>query len=344
MADLIPWMNVGAAWRRLTGDTSRGDEDILPWISKNGGARDFKFSSPAPGVVSFQGDVKPGWEANGKGGYSQVSKKSNTPVNETGTSNVQQTSAPDPVAVLRAQNDNKARQVKDRLLGRSGEIDAILNDIMGRVDGLLADRKTKRQGQYDSDSAALIDALNAAIPEIQKAFASLGLSSSTFVGDRVDNTNKEYEKSQSTVDETFNNDLASYGAWAESEKGNARANAEKARNTMNFVRDADANADNLGRFQESELSFNNALTDFGNARNQYTTSGDALKKLESIGSDYDFSKIMDSFGSLAASSANTGTGGGAAKAVADSIRGIDPKNKKKLTEAQVNNPVGASAA
>lgn len=39
MADWIPGINVGAAWRRVTGDTSRGDEDIIAGLSKEGGDR-----------------------------------------------------------------------------------------------------------------------------------------------------------------------------------------------------------------------------------------------------------------------------------------------------------------
>lgn len=344
MADLLPWINVGAAYRRLTGDTSRGDEDILPWISKDGGARDFKYSSPSFGTVSFQGDVNPGWVDNGKGGYSQVSTQALTPV-ETPVNDTRITTPTiDPYAAMRAQQGREAQGIKDRILGRGGEIDAILTDILSRVDSLVADRKNKRQGQYDTDSAALIDSLNAAIPEIQKAFASLGLSSSTFVGDRVDNTNQEYKKSQSTVDQQFNDDVAGYGAWADAERANARASADKARNDLNFVRDAGATADNLSRFQESERSFNNALTDFGAQKGKYTTSGDALKSLESVGKDFDFSKVLDSFGALAASSANTGTGGGAAGVVADTIKGLGDKAKKKLSEVQVNNPVGAAAS
>lgn len=340
-------------WRNV-GEYVTGKEGLIPGRDTKGKLQQQMSGGDANWLpISVQGGDRSPMMSIGGIGYdpsfstqpASYDKPTTTPDAPTKETTIDETRIqPDPIAALRAQRSNQARQVKDRLLGRSGEIDAILNDILGRVDSLVADRKNKRQGQYDSESASLIDALNAAIPEIQKAFASLGLSSSTFVGDRVDNTNKEYEKSQGTVDETFNNDLATYGTWAESEKGNARANADKARNTMSFVRDSEADADNLGRFQESELSFNNALTDFGNARNQYTTSGDALQRLEGVGSDYDFSKIMDSFGSLAASSANTGTGGGAAKAVLDNIRGLDPKNKKKLTEAQVNNPVGAATA
>lgn len=250
----------------------------------------------------------------------------------------------DPYAAMRAAQGKEAQGIKDRILGRGGEIDSILNDILGRVDSLVADRKTKRQGQYDTDSAALIDSLNAAIPEIQKAFASLGLSSSTFVDKRVGDTEGEYKKSQATVDQQFDDDVAGYGAWADAERANARASADKARNDLNFVRDAGATADNLSRFQESERSFNNALTDFGAQRGKYTTSGDALKSLENVGKDFDFSKVLDSFGALAASSANTGTGGGAAGVVADTIKGLGDKAKKKLSEVQVNNPVGAAAS
>lgn len=333
--DLIPGVNVGAGFRQLFGGQ---DEDVLEGISTGNKSR--------TGQLHIGGipDVGVRVSASNPTGQEQpTGQVFSNPVEEA---NIGGGGAitPDPYALMRARADSEAKGIKDRILGRGSEIDAILNDIMGRVDNLLSDKKRTRQGQYDTDSAALIDSLNAAIPEIQKAFAALGLSSSTFVGDRVDNTNQEYKKSQEGVDTQFNNDLATYGQWAESEKGNAKASADKARNDIEFVKNADANADNLSRFQESERSFNNALTDFGAQRNNYTTSGDALKRLEGIGSDYDFSKILDSFGSLAASSANTGTGGGAAQAVLDNIRGVDPKNKKKLSEVQVNNPVGAATS
>lgn len=335
--DLIPGINVGNGFKQLfTGK----DYDVLEGISTGNKGRAGQIH------LSAIPDVGVRKTAFNPTGTEQTSLKPTvtTPKitdNFVGGGNAIQI---DPYALIRAQQASEAQGIKDRILGRGGEIDSILNDIMGRIDNLLGDKKKLRQQSYDTDSAALIDSLNAAIPEIQKAFASLGLSSSTFVGDRVDGTTKEYEKSQEAVDTQFNNDLAGFQSWADSEKGSARASADKARNDLNFVRNAGATADNLSRFQESERSFNNALTDFGSQRNNYTTSGDALKRLESVGSDYDFSKIMDSFGSLAASSANTGTGGAAASKVADTIRGIDPKNKKKLSEVQVNNPIGAAVS
>lgn len=334
--DLIPGVNVGAGFRQLFGGQ---DEDVLEGISTGNKSR------PGQMHISAIPDVGVRKSASNPTGQEQPTIQALTPspIIDTGGGGGGSVQV-DPYVLMRAQQGREAQGIKDRILGRGNEIDSILGDILGRVDSLLADRKNKRQGQYDTDSAALIDSLNAAIPEIQKAFASLGLSSSTFVGDRVDNTNQEYKKSQDAVDTTFNNDLAGYGSWAEGEKSNARASADKARNDLNFVRDAGATADNLSRFQESERSFNNALTDFGAQRGQYTTSGDALKRLEGIGSDYDFSKVLDSFGALAASSANTGTGGGAAGVVADTIKGLGDKTKKKLTEVQVNNPVGASAS
>ena len=335
--DLIPGVNVGAGFRQLFGGT---DEDVLEGIStaKQGRPAQLHLSA-IPDVAVRKTAANPTGTEFGEQLTSLTPEPLPLPTGNNGGG-----LQVDPYVAMRAAQGREAQGIKDRILGRGGEIDAILGDIMGKIDTLVADRKNKRQGQFDSDSAALIDSLNAAIPEIQKAFASLGLSSSTFVGDRVDNTNQEYKKSQATVEQQFNDDVANYGAWGDSERANARASADKARNDLNFVRNAEASADNLGRFQETERSFGNALTDFGAQRGKYTTSGDALKALEGVGADYDFSKIMDSFGALAASSANTGTGGGAAGVVADTIKGLGDKAKKKLTEVQTNNPVGAAAS
>lgn len=327
-------IDYGAAWNKfIMGDQSA---DVVPSMDN------VKLVNANMNPLFVTGD-----DANREGGSKNpIPTPTPTPDSPTGqnTGGGGGGIAPDPFAAMRAQQAGEAKGIKDRIMGRGGEIDSILGEIIGNIDTLLKERKGKREGQYDTESAALIDSLNAAIPEIQKAFASLGLSSSTFVGDRVDNTNQEYTKSQEGVDTQFEEDLANYGTWATAEKGNAETSAKKARNTLDFVGNAEANADNLSRFQESELSFNNALTDFGNQKNQYTTSGDALKKLEGIGGDYDFSKVMDSFGALASSSADTGMGGGASKNVLESINGLNPKNKKKLTEVQVNNPFGAATA
>lgn len=336
-ADVLPWINAGNAVKQIT---TGKDYDVLPGISTGDKGRPGQMHLTA--VPDFGVRSTP---FNPTGTEQTSTRTVGSPVTTTSTNNSGGlVPAYDPYAAMRAQQASEAQSIRDRLLGRGSEIDSILNEIIGNIDSLVKDQKRRRQGQYDTDTSALIASLEAAIPEIQKAFAALGLSSSTFVGDRVDNTNQEYKRSQDAVDTAFQDDLASYGQWADKEKASARASADKARNSLDFVRRADATADNLGRFQETEHSFNNALTDFGAQRRNYTTSGDAIKALQGIGSDYDFSKIMDTFGSLAASSANTGTGGGAAQAVLDNIRGLDPKNKKKLTEVEINNPVGVATA
>lgn len=270
-----------------------------------------------------------------------------TPTDDTNTDTdsieQQQQAILDALTANQNRKTNESRGIQSRILGRKGEIDTILNDIKSSIDAVVSGKKKSRQGKYDSDTADLINTLNAAIPEVQKAFAALGLSSSTFVGDRVDNTNKEYDKSQEAVDNQLDTDMTSYGNWEAGEKSKADTNAKNLKSNVDYVGGLTPDYNNLSDMQQSEQTFNTAMNNFGGEKGAYTTDSDALNKINSIGSDYDFSKIMDALASTAGSAANTGNTG-AASSIASKIKGMGDDKKKKLTEVQVNNPVGVASA
>lgn len=335
--DVIPGINVGNGWKQLT---TGKDYDVIEGVSTGNKSRPGQMhvsAIPDVGVrVSAANPTGQEQSGGGSGGGGGTTKIADT-----------FTPAPiavDPYAALMAANAAKAGGFRDRILGKAGDIDSIYEDIIGAIDTALKDKKEGRQRVYDTDSANLLNALTAAIPEIQKAFASLGLTTSTYVGDRVGGTRDEYEKSQEGVDTQYENDLTDYGNWAKGEKTNAGTARSKLSNKIDYVKDLDPTADNLQGLQQAASTFDDALADFGGQKNMYGNKGEAMKTLNSIGTDYDFGKVLDAFGSFAGSAANTGEGGGAAQKVADNIRGLSDKAKKKLTEVQVNNPVGAATA
>ena len=352
MADWLPGINVGAGWRRLTGDKSRGDEDILPWISKDGGARDFNARWTSPTTFSFQGDVKDGWVDNGKGGLSQVAKTTNTPTDDTPSYNtggggtgggVQRDPAYAAFMQKQAQDTAEAQGLRDSILGRRGEIESILNAILGNIDTELGEAKGRRTGQFDRDVDSLVGALDTAIPDIQNAFAAMGLSNSTYKGDRVQDTRDSFGKSYEDTNRQLNEDLTGFQRNAAGKKAEANTNASKMFGALDEVKGMKADADNLGRLKEFNSQSRNALTDFSGEKSKFMPGGDALRAISALDSDYDFGKTLDTFNTFAsekASPGGNGVGGGKAK----TGQVYEDDKKKNKTEVQVNNPVGAASA
>lgn len=244
---------------------------------------------------------------------------------------------------MRARQASEAQAIRNRLLGRESEVDSILNEILAAIDLTLGDTRKRRAERFDADTAALLESLNAATPEVEKAFASLGLSNSTFVGDRLKGVRDEWQKSQDDAARQYEDDLAGYSATAEANRSDARGTASKAKNSLNYVRNLEADADNLGRLAESEKTFSDMITDFSGQKSRFGSQGDFLKALEGIGSDYDFGKTLAAFGDFAGSASSISNPSRAAN-VAENIKGVGDKVKKKLTEVQVNNPIGAATA
>lgn len=341
MADYLPWINVGAAYRRITGDTSRGDEDILPWISKDGGARDFAYSSPEPGAVSFQGKVNDGWVDNGKGGYSQVASKPVTPITPVDPSSPDRTPQIDPAyaafQALQAQKTNKARGIKDSILGRRGEVDNLLADILGRIESSLGEAKGKRTGKFDRDNQDLVGTLDTSLPDAEKAFASLGLSNSTFSNDRSQDIRDSYERAHDDTKRAYGDDLAQFEQGANSQRASANTEADLARNKFNTIENTEANADNLQGLQQGKSSVEDMLTSFGGERNKIMNSSDALNKILGMQGDDKFGDVLNSFAGFAG-------GTPAPTASGTTASGLFNKDKKKdKTEVQANNPVGAAS-
>lgn len=322
-------------------DTAAARQDVLQGATDSV-TGDLKRSNTSSAYASLA--TTPTYEGSPYNAFGDVIDASKLPTDDSTDDKAGASAneiAANKAAAQKVAQAGKAQGIKNSLVGRGGEVDSILQDILSRITGVLEDKKKSRSIQYDGDSAALINSLNSAIPEIQKAFASLGLSSSTFVGDRVSDTNNEYEKSQEGVNTQFDNDIADYGKWATGEEGKAGASATKAKSNIDYVKGLDPTAENLSGLQQSQQTFNNALTDFGSQTSQFEGTGDALQKMNDIGSDYDFNGILNAFGGFAGNSANIGNGK-AINRVKNAVAGVDEKTKKKLNEVQVNNPVGAA--
>ena len=253
----------------------------------------------------------------------------------------------DPAAALRAQKQAQdtaeAQGIRDSILGRRGEVESILNAILGNIDTELGEAKGRRTGQFDRDVDSLVGALDTAIPDIQNAFAAMGLSNSTYKGDRVQDTRDSYGKSYEDTNRQLNEDLTGFQRNAAGKKAEANTNANKMFGALDEVKGMKANADNLGRLKEFNSQSRNALTDFSGEKSKFMPGGNALRAISALDSDYDFGKTLDTFNTFAsekASPGGNGVGGGKAK----TGQVYEDDKKKNKTEVQVNNPVGAASA
>ena len=72
------------------------------------------------------------------------------------------------------QRAGEASNIKNAMMGRRGEFESILNEILGNIDRTYKEESNRRKETYDADSAELLSTLEKALPEIASSFAAIG--------------------------------------------------------------------------------------------------------------------------------------------------------------------------
>lgn len=207
-----------------------------------------------------------------------------------------------------AQRANEAQGIKDRMMGRRGEFENILNEILGNIDKTYKEESGRRKETYDADSAELMNTLEQALPEIAASFAAIGGYDSSLRGYREMDAEKEHQNSQNELKREYESELGNLGAKA----NQARTEARTAYN--NFMTDFDtlanttANSDNLENIRKSENSLLKGVNDFRGQSNIYKPNSTFSNEMRNLGGEYDFGNIRDAFASFL-NTTNAGSGG-----------------------------------
>ena len=207
-----------------------------------------------------------------------------------------------------AQRANEAQGIKDRMMGRRGEFENILNEILGNIDKTYKEESSRRKETYDADSAELMNTLEQALPEIAASFAAIGGYDSSLRGYREMDAEKEHQNSQNELKREYESELGNLGAKA----NQARTEARTAYN--NFMTDFDtlanttANSDNLENIRKSENSLLKGVNDFRGQSNIYKPNSTFSNEMRNLGGEYDFGNIRDAFASFL-NTTNAGSGG-----------------------------------
>ena len=232
-----------------------------------------------------------------------------------------------------AQRANEAQGIKDRMMGRRGEFENILNEILGNIDKTYKEESSRRKETYDSDSAELMNTLEQALPEIAASFAAIGGYDSSLRGYREMDAEKEHQNSQNELKREYESELGNLGAKA----NQARTEARTAYN--NFMTDFDtlsnttANSDNLENIRKSENSLIKGINDFRGQSNIYKPNSTFSNEMKNLGGDYDFGNIRDAFASFL-NTTNAGSGGNfqADETIAEEAKTTTNKVKNEIEQ------------
>lgn len=204
------------------------------------------------------------------------------------------------------QRAGEASNIKNAMLGRRGEFESILNEILGNIDNTYKEESNRRKETYDADSAELLSTLEKALPEIASSFAAIGGYDSSLRGYREMDAEKEHQSSQNQLKREFETDMGNLGNKA----NQARTDARNAYN--NFMADFDtlsgteANSDNLENIRASQNSLLKGLNDFRSQSNIYKPNSTFANEMSNLGGNYDFGNIKDAFTSFLNTTAGTG--------------------------------------
>lgn len=312
MPDFVYWIGTdGNLWANKNGNTQNYGRASLSngtAVAPNIGGRGQWIEDPVSGgwnkdkivpkAPAFKYNVEPGSQASGgSGGGNYGYSTSNTYNAQLAAEQARQ-----------AQRASEAQGIKDRMMGRRGEFESILNEILGNIDKTYKEESNRRKETYDADSAELMSTLEQALPEIAASFAAIGGYDSSLRGYREMDAEKEHQNSQNELKREYESELGNLGAKA----NQARTDARTAYN--NFMTDFDtlanttANSDNLENIRKSENSLLKGVNDFRGQSNIYKPNSTFSNEMKNLGGDYDFGNIRDAFTSFL-NTTNAGSGG-----------------------------------
>ena len=327
----------------VTGGRVGKDYDLIPNFSVRGGKRSPK-NNALIGVTSTAGapDLR-GVDFN-RVGTNAVAPASVAPAQEVyaggggGGGGVYY----DPVAAARAAEAERIRAAEEaernsilaELTGYRGRADETFNDLFSRIDQLARERRQRLNETYNEQDARYTTEFEQAIPEIDNAFAALGIGNSTYAGKRVDSATKEYEKSLQSSKRNREADLREVGEWAGSQRSALEGDK---RNIFERLDRASRHNADLGELRGVRNEIGSQVNTLGGRKGAYTPGGEAMQTLERVsGRSSNFDDAMASLQGVLNSSMDTGTKDAAKTALIDNANLTDDE-KRRLSEVQANN-------
>lgn len=229
----------------------------------------------------------------------------------------------------------EAQGIKDRMVGRRGELDDILNAVLAAIDATYAEESTKRKGQYDTDAADLLKTLNQALPEIAASFAAIGSYDSSWNNDSQAHTTDKYNDSQATLTSEYNTDMATLGNKANQARTDARTSYNNNQIDFDTLENTEANSDSLETLRRSENSLNKAINEFSQSQHYYKPGSTFAQELSNLGGVYDYGAIKNAFANYL-STAGAGATNVTKNLSSEAKSQVGEKTKK--TEVQENTP------
>jgi hypothetical protein len=207
-----------------------------------------------------------------------------------------------------AQRANEAQGIKDRMMGRRGEFENILNETLDNIDKTYKEESSRRKETYDADSAELMNTLEQALPEIAASFAAIGGYDSSLRGYREMDAEKEHQNSQNELKREYESELGNLGAKANQARTEARTAYNNFMTDFDTLAGTEANSDNLENIRKSQNSLLKGINDFRGQSNIYKPNSTFSSEMKNLGGDYDFGNIRDAFTSFL-NTTNAGSGG-----------------------------------
>lgn len=333
-------LNWGQLGKQLT--DWGGDYDVFSDYSHEGGARD---QAGAKGITGggAQGQTKPGYDSTGR---KVVQATNNTPtqqkapVVDTSGNGVGNGNGTGGAGGAAAQSAAERAAILREIQGLSPQAQALFGDIFNRIRSVAKGKRDKIDRTYNDQDAAYTKSYQETLPQIDNAFAALGIGNSTYAGDRIDKATEEFKGSLAKSGENRRADTAEVGNWEASQQGAFEADQAN----INDAIGRSAGVQDVGELRDAR---NNLTTTVNNTRGKQRALNDdgaAIASLDAAtGRSSNFDSAMKSLEGVLASSMDTGTKSAAKTALLENGNLTD-EEKKRLSEVQVNNPYGAPVA
>lgn len=318
-----------------------GDYDVFGNVSVKGGARDNKGGVLG---VGGQGKTKPGYDSTGRKVATNNNQKKTTDTNTGGGgggggSYYGGGGGYDTGAAARqaAQEAAERNSLLDEIRGMSPRAQAVFADIFNRIASVAKDRRNKTEKTYNEQDASYLDTYTKAVPQIDNAFAALGIGNSTYAGDRIDEAKGALDTSLKKSKENRRSDLAEIGNWEASQRGAFGAD----QSNINDAISRSEGVQDVGTLRDARNNISTTVNNITGKRAALNDDGSAIRSLNSVaGRSANFDSAMKSLEGVMASSMDTGVKNAAKTALIENGDLTDDE-KRKLSEVQVNNPYGA---
>ena len=338
-------INFGQLGKQLT--DWGGDYDVFGDVSVKGGARSPQAVQVRPGMavtplIGNQGVTNSGYDSTGRKVVNNAKPNSNTNtapnIDARNTGNggggggggggAVDTSAAERAALLQEIN------------GMSPRAQALFADVFQRIRNVAADRRGKVDKTYNDQDASDLKTYGEAVPQIDNAFAALGIGNSTYAGDRIDDAKEALDGSLAKSKENRMADTAEVGNWEASQRGAFEADQAN----INDAVGRSGGVKDVGTLRDARNNLTTTVNNIQGKRQALNDDGAAISSLNAqTGRSSNFDSAMKSLEGVLASSMDVGTKNAAKQALVDNAALTDDE-KKKLSEVQVNNPYGAPVA